>query len=127
MSESCVQPCLSWSAFKVMSLMTRPFCCSRYAAVDASTVPPNAGCVFGTDLNCSESLGCHPPVKAVIHPFEITDRCGLPGTSISHFSTAPEPAPLFPRCRLQGVANTLQAGSCQTVQERYHARGVEPP
>jgi putative NADH-flavin reductase len=25
MSEGCVQPCLSWSAFKIMSLMTRPF------------------------------------------------------------------------------------------------------
>src|SRR4029453_960546 len=27
MSEGRVQPCLSWSTFKVMSLMTCPFCC----------------------------------------------------------------------------------------------------
>src|SRR5262249_43257585 len=30
----------------------------RYGAVGGSTVPSNAEYVLGTDLNCSESLGC---------------------------------------------------------------------
>jgi len=34
-------------------------------------VPPDEGYVLGTDLNCSESLGCHRQWP-VIHPFEIT-------------------------------------------------------
>src|SRR5262249_59198768 len=77
MSEGCVQPCLSWSAFKVMSLMTCPFCfrtvCRRYE----STVPPTAGYVLGTDLNCSESLGCHRQgaVSIPLKPRTYLSRC----------------------------------------------------
>src|SRR5262249_27130003 len=84
MSEGCVQPCLSWSAFKVMSLMTCPFCfrtvCRRYE----STVPPTAGYVLGTDLNCSESLGCHRQgaVSIPLKPRTYLSRClGKPGVT----------------------------------------------
>jgi hypothetical protein len=33
--------------------------------------------VLGTDLNCSESLGCHRQWP-VMHPFEITHIQGVP-------------------------------------------------
>src|SRR5215471_7988624 len=77
---SDVRPGLSWSVFKVMSLMTCPFCSSGMPPFQ-STVPANVGDVLGTDLNCSESLGCHRQWP-VIHPFEITHFQGPPSFEV---------------------------------------------
>src|SRR5262245_24612162 len=48
---------------------------------DRSTVLPDEGYVLGTNLNCSESLGCHRQ-WLVIHPLEITHIQGLPSFAV---------------------------------------------
>src|SRR5262249_4621724 len=47
----------------------------------SSTMPPDEGYVLGTNLNCSESLGCHRQ-WLVIHPLEITHIQGLPSFAV---------------------------------------------
>jgi hypothetical protein len=74
MSEGRVHPCLASCAFKVMSFISCPFCC--LITVDAQLCRQTSGYVLGTDLNCSESLGCYRQWP-VIHPFEITHIQGL--------------------------------------------------
>src|SRR5262245_23450885 len=64
--------CVAVSAISIHSLKNLSACAS---------MPPNAGYVLGTDLNCSELLGCHPEWP-VIHPFEITHIQGSPSFEV---------------------------------------------
>src|SRR5215471_4646446 len=65
MSDGCVRPGLSWYAFKVMSVMTCPFCSSGMPPLQ-STVPANAGDVLGTCVDgprlARENVACRTEV-----------------------------------------------------------------
>src|SRR5215475_12868235 len=82
MSEGRVPPCLSWSTFKVRSLMTCPFCCfNGMPPLTGQLCRQTQATFLGQILNCSESLGCHPQWP-VIQPFEITHIQGSPSFEV---------------------------------------------
>src|SRR5262249_36510579 len=69
MSDGYVQPCRSWSAFKIMSFMTCPFClavCRRYSRLCRQTQATSLGQILIV-LNRRDATAV-----SGIHPFEIT-------------------------------------------------------
>src|ERR671924_2216643 len=71
MSEGRVQPCPSWSAFQMMSLMTCPLPCERYTAVTGRLCRQPRATSLGQILIVLNRRDA--TARERFHPFEIAD------------------------------------------------------
>ena len=113
MSEGCVQPCLSWSAFKVMSLMMRPFCC-------ALGMPPLTGRLCRQTQ--AASLG---QILIVLNRWDVTanDRRSIPLKSRTYVDVAAgDKRP--PQRQAIGMCSALRSNHGPQLRK---AEGDSPP